>query len=772
MTGHVDTPEHVVFVIDNINYGGAQQLLVPLTAALRRRGTRVAVCALQPGNGLEQRLREAGADLVLCRRPRPSIINPLKLVSYIFNNIRDIRRLIRERPDCVVHSHLSDAEFLGTAAGLLGGARRILVTVHVQHLLPQRRWFDPRNHLRVLVTRFLFSRTNGVIAVSEATAETLRRDLKVPGDKVFVVRNGIDTVACDVPRPSGLRHELGLSEAAVVFVNISRLAQEKNHALAIKALAELGLPRERAMLLLVGDGETREELERLSRELGVEDRVVFAGYRDDVPQLLAISDCYALSSLYEGTSLALLEAMAASRAVISTDIEGNRALLIDERNCLLVPNDHVLEYSRAMKRIIADPELRGRLGAQAKQDVLEQYSIDVMVDSYAGLWGPRSLADPAKPRVAVIGMRGIPASWGGVERQCEELYTRLAAMGFPVDVYARKNYVTEDITEYRGVGIVRLGTIDTKHLEAFLHTFLAVLQLTFRRVDIVHIYSQGPALMVPLVRVLKPRAKVFFTCGGLDWQREKWTGAAKSVIHLGEWCSARLTHARVMVSRYLKNYYETTYKVRTDYIPNGVNIPDIAPEADLGAMGLEPGKYICFVGRLVPEKRIQDLIRAYLRTPRSYSLAIVGDAAASGEYVRELKDMCKDTPQVVFTGYLFGDDLHAVLANAKAYATASGLEGLPLTLLEAMSWALPCIASDIEQHSEPLAGVGWYFPVGDLDALAARLDQLEQAQAEELRLVGEACRERVRAGYTWDDAAGQLGELYLRHARGKRGKGC
>ncbi len=759
MTGHAETPEHVVFVIDNVNYGGAQQLLVPLCAALCRRGTEVAVCALQPGDGLARRLRDAGAEVVLCNRSRPSIVNPFKLLSYIFLGIRDIRRLLHARPYCVLHAHLSDAEFIGTAAGLLFGAHRVLVTVHVQHLLPRRPWFDPRNFLRILATRLLFNRTDGVIAVSEATAETLRRDFGVRQDKVAVVRNGIDTRACVVPRPLGLRHELGLPETATVFVNISRLAPEKNHALAIRALAALNLPREQAMLLVVGDGETRPELERLAASLDVDDRVVFTGFRDDIPQLLAISDCYALCSLYEGTSLALLEAMAAAKTIVSTDIEGNRQLLIHERNCLLAANDDVQAYARAMLRIVEEPDLGRRLGEQAQKDALAQYDIDVMVDAYARFWGPRLRH---MPRIAVLGLRGIPATWGGVERQCEELYTRLAAQGFQITLYARKNYVTDDIREYKGVRIVRIGTIDTKHMEAFLHTFLAVLHLAVRKADITHIYSQGPALMAPLLRLLKPRTRVFFTCGGLDWQRDKWKGLPSRILHLGEWCSAHFTHVRIMVSRYLKNYYESVYGVSTVYIPNGVNLPEAMPRVDVGTLGLEPGKYICFVGRLVPEKRIQDLIEAQLRRPRPFTLAIVGDAAASGDYVRQLKDRCEGSSQVVFTGYLFGESLQAVFANAKAYVTASGLEGLPLTLLEAMSYALPCIVSDIEQHREPLAETGRYFQVGDVIALAKLLDELEQASDASLCTAGKACMERVKNDYTWDGAASHLGELYLR----------
>lgn len=363
-------------------------------------------------------------------------------------------------------------------------------------------------------------------------------------------------------------------------------------------------------------------------------------------------------------------------------------------------------------------------------------------------------------RVAVLGLRGIPATWGGVERQCEELYTRLAAQGLDVTVYARKGYVTEDIREYRGVRIVRLGTLPAKHLEAFVHSFSAALHLALCRADIVHVYSQGPALTAPLLRLTKPRAKIFFTCGGLDWQRDKWSAPAKAVLRLGEICSARCTDVRVMVSRFLQEYYERVYGRPTLYIPNGVTMPKGRPRGDVRPLGLEPGRYLLFVGRLVPEKRIQDLLAAFLLRPRGLKLALVGDAAGSEDYVQELKALAAGSEGVVFTGYRFGEELAALFANARCYVTASGLEGMPLTLLEAMSYGLPCLASDIAQHLEPLGDTGRSFPVGDVQALAGLLDAVEAAEPAALAEEGARCAQRVEREFTWDRAAASLAAAY------------
>jgi glycosyltransferase involved in cell wall biosynthesis len=387
--------------------------------------------------------------------------------------------------------------------------------------------------------------------------------------------------------------------------------------------------------------------------------------------------------------------------------------------------------------------------------------------------GSRSqAAKPARPRIAVIGLRGVPASWGGVERQCEELYSRLAKE-FDVTVYGRRGYLPKGVTSHRGMRVVSLPTIPGKHLEAASHTFFAALHLAFGGYDIVHIYSQGPAMFAPLVRLLAPRAKVFFTCGGLDWRRKKWSGLASAAIQFGEWCSARCTHARVVVSKALEEHYRETYGVSATYIPNGVNIPEDAGSERLAAFGLQPGRYVAFVGRLVPEKRIVDLIDCFRRTQRGLRLVIVGGEAGSPEYAQECVRLGRDA-NVLFAGLQHGETLAQLFAHARAYVSASELEGLPLAALEAMSYKTPCIVSDIAPHREILGDLGLYFGVGDLAALGKRLDELEAASPEQLRQIGQACQDRARGLFPWDKAAAALAkQYYFRLSSGDtRGEGA
>lgn len=364
----------------------------------------------------------------------------------------------------------------------------------------------------------------------------------------------------------------------------------------------------------------------------------------------------------------------------------------------------------------------------------------------------------------MVGTRGIPATWGGVERQCEELYSRLAGMGFPILVYARRGYVPEGTEHYRGVRVKTLPAPRSTHLEALVHTFLAVLHMAFCvRPRIVHIYSQGPCLLLPLIRLLLPRARIFFTCGGLDWQRRKWSRTASRIIMLGEWFSARLTHVRIMVSRDLARYYEMRYRCACEVIHNGVTLPGETDTAPLANLGLSPGGYTLSVGRLTPEKRVEDMIAAALEASPPVRLAVVGDDASGAGYMARLRAQADGSPDVIFTGYRYDADLAALFAGAMVFVTASELEGLPLTLLEAMSYGVACMASDIPPHREVLGpDHPWYFPVGDVAALAALLSQAASRPEQRIR-IGTRLKQRVTQHFGWDRAATALAALYSRN---------
>ncbi len=364
-------------------------------------------------------------------------------------------------------------------------------------------------------------------------------------------------------------------------------------------------------------------------------------------------------------------------------------------------------------------------------------------------------------KIAVTGLRGVPATWGGVEHQCEQTYARLAARGHQVTIYARTHYVPEGMDFYRGMTVRRLPTINTRYTEAFVHTFLSVLDIIRTQPRIVHIYAQGPCLFSPLVRLFRPRIRIFFTCTGLDWQRKKWPRWASRVIRLGEVFSALFPHYRITVSKDLQNYYRTVYGVSTHYIPNGVEKAKRRAPAIIRDFGLEGGGYFLSVGRLVPEKRIEDLVKAFLAGPRRSKLVIVGGSAGTEEYVERLKEAAAGARNIIFAGYQFGDALAEFFSNALAFVTPSELEGLPLTLLEAMSYGLPCIISDIPPHMEVLDDHRFKFPVGDVRALSNLMNEIEGMEESELAAVGRHAVEIVERRFDWDGIADQIERLYM-----------
>ncbi|MHC1789510.1 glycosyltransferase family 4 protein [Solidesulfovibrio sp.] len=365
--------------------------------------------------------------------------------------------------------------------------------------------------------------------------------------------------------------------------------------------------------------------------------------------------------------------------------------------------------------------------------------------------------------IAVTGTRGIPATWGGVERQCEELYSRLAAMGVNVLVYARSGYVESGTTSCRGVRVKTLPAPRSTHLEAIVHTLLSVVHMAFvSKPRIVHFYSQGPCLLLPLVRLLLPRATVFFTCGGLDWQRRKWSRPASLMIRLGEWFSARFTDVRIMVSNELARSYRERFGCRCEVIHNGVTLPGVTSTAPLAATGLGGNGYVLSVGRLTPEKRVEDMVAAVLALAAPVRLAVVGDEASGGGYLERLRRLAQGRAEVVFTGYRFDADLAALFAGATLFVTASEMEGLPLALLEAMSYGIACLASDIPPHREVLGDdYPWFFPVGDAPALAALLETALAAPQERAAL-GQVLQHRVAEFFSWDETATAVAALYDR----------
>lgn len=365
-------------------------------------------------------------------------------------------------------------------------------------------------------------------------------------------------------------------------------------------------------------------------------------------------------------------------------------------------------------------------------------------------------------KISVTGVRGVPATWGGVEHHCENLYSRLAEKGFAVTVYARSYYAPKGITTYKGLTVKPLPTLNSKYTDALLHTFFAVVHILIKNPDIIHFHGIGPCFFSWLPRLFRPRMKVFFTCHGLDWQRKKWPGWASKLIYLGELCAIYFAHHRIVVSQELRRYFASQHGVETFYIPNGIKpLPPREPDLIKKQWGLDNRRYFLCVGRLVPEKRMEDVIKAWLLKPRNCRLVIVGDNAAAGQYMNELIKLSAKTPDIIFTGYQFGAALEELLSNARAFVTASELEGLPITLLEALSFGIICVTSTIGPHLELTDSLpGLSFPVGDIEAISDCLDRVENMTDLEFDDFKQQAIAMISRQFSWDTVCDEHERLY------------
>jgi glycosyltransferase involved in cell wall biosynthesis len=302
----------------------------------------------------------------------------------------------------------------------------------------------------------------------------------------------------------------------------------------------------------------------------------------------------------------------------------------------------------------------------------------------------------------------------------------------------------------------------SKGLEAIIHTFLGVLIAAWRRPDVLHIQAIGPAVMTPLARLLG--LKVVVTHHGPDYDRQKWGGFARWVLRTGERCGMRWSNGRIVISEVIRRLVREKHGVDSTLIPNGVELPNL-PEgrATLDAFGLEPGRYVALVSRLVPEKRHLDLIAAFGRAALpGWKLAIVGASDHPDAYVQSVLDAAHETPGVICTGFQSGSRLAELFGHAGMFVLPSSHEGLPIALLEALSYGLPAIASDIPANLEVGLPPEHYFPLGDIDGLAARLREFASVP---LRNEDREARRRwVADRYDWHEIARRTLDVYRRVA--------
>ena len=364
-------------------------------------------------------------------------------------------------------------------------------------------------------------------------------------------------------------------------------------------------------------------------------------------------------------------------------------------------------------------------------------------------------------RVMVLGLRGFPGIQGGVETHAEKLYPILRDKGCDIEVIVRSPYwraIADN--SLSGIRFRPIWSPSSTGVEAFVHTFLGVLYAGWRRPDVLHIHAIGPALFVPLAKLLGLRVVV--THHGPDYDREKWSGAAKFILRIGERLGVLFSDERIVISNVIRELVEVKYGRGSTCIPNGVEIPTgMYGDGTLQALGLQAGRYILNVSRMVPEKRHLDLIEAFPHVGLpGWKLVLVGDLTADDAYVREVVAAAGRSSSIVLAGFQTGQALAEIYANAGVFALPSTHEGLPIALLEALSYGLPSVASNIPANKEVDLPSDQYFRVNDVRDLAACLYRVATAKrAADFR---ETTQAGVGRKYDWQSIAQRTLEVYRR----------
>ncbi len=574
-----------------------------------------------------------------------------------------------------------------------------------------------------------------------------------------------------------------------LILYVGRLSREKGVSDAVRAMKQLPQLR----LVIAGDGPEKPLLEGLARRLGLSN-VEFVGqvgpkHRD---ALIAQSQFTVMPShAYETLGKTILESYAQGRAVVASDTGSRRELVHHGETGLLYPCGDIDAMARMFSELVSDPVSAEQMGIAGRELVRRNYSpqnhYQVLFGLYEGMIEnsalrrehkssllrsglrvtslsrlPRRALRPkattnGKPRlrIAFIGGRGIISKYSGIEAYYEEVGKRLVQAGHEVTIYCR-NYFTPGLKEYNGMRLVRLPTFRTKHMETVIHTLLSTIHAVTRRYDLVHFHALGPALFSFIPRLFGSKTAV--TVQGLDWQRKKWGAVASAVLQWGELASVRLPSATMVVSKVLQQRYFETHHTEAFYIPNGGVLRDRSTPHKIFEWGLEPGKYVLFLGRFSPEKGCHLLVEAFEQIESDAKLVMAGASSYCDDYSRELRTHASEKIKIL--DWVSGDTLDELLTNAMIFVLPSDMEGLSLALLDAMGAGLCVLTSDVPENREVVECAGFTFQAGSSADLAERLRLLISNPA--LReAAGRTARRRIEAEYQWSKVASEIERHYF-----------
>lgn len=370
-------------------------------------------------------------------------------------------------------------------------------------------------------------------------------------------------------------------------------------------------------------------------------------------------------------------------------------------------------------------------------------------------------------KIAMLGHKRIPSREGGVEIVVEELSTRMAQKGHEVTCYNRRGKHVMDKTQkdnnirgYKGVILKKVWTIDKKGLAALTSSFFATLRILFSDAEVVHYHAEGPCAWMWILRWFSKK-KIIATIHGLDWKRAKWGGFATKYIKFGERMAVKYAHEIIVLSQNVQDYFRNTYNRKTIFIPNGVSKPQIVePEIIKEKYNLTKDSYILFLGRIVPEKGIHYLIEAFKCINTDKKLVIAGGSSDTDLYYQQLVKSASNNNNIIFTGFVQGRELKELFSNSYIYCLPSDLEGMPLSLLEAMSYGNCCLTSDIEECANVFDNYGITFKKSDINDLKEILQRV-CINSNEVEMYKKQAQSFILNKYNWEDITERTLKLYM-----------
>ena len=371
-------------------------------------------------------------------------------------------------------------------------------------------------------------------------------------------------------------------------------------------------------------------------------------------------------------------------------------------------------------------------------------------------------------KIAMLGHKRIPSREGGVEIVVEELATRMAQSGHSVTVYNRGGHHVSDKSlevcnekkwNYKGVRVITVPTINKKSLNAIIYAFFATWKAVFGHFNVIHYHAEGSCAMLPIAKKLSG-AKCVATIHGLDWQRSKWGGFATKFLLFGEKMAAKHADEVIVLSQNVQDYFEDTYQQDTTFIPNGISRPSLAGDSLIREKyGIKTNGYILFLARLVPEKGLHYLIDAYRGLQTDKKLIIAGGSSHSTEYVEEMKKKAEKDERIIMTGFVQGQELEELYSNAYLYILPSDVEGMPISLLEAMSYGNCCLVSDIPENKDVIGAYGKSFKQGNVEDLKAVLQELLH-DPKQVDYYKNTASDYICEKYQWDAVIEKTLALY------------